>query len=72
VPGDVDSLFASALAKDPAERPADVQEWGEELASLLDHVVPTTSGWPEPITSEQPALRQAPESPRPAASWSLG
>jgi hypothetical protein len=72
VPGDVDSLFASALAKEPAERPADVQEWGEELASLLDHVVPTTSGWPEPITSEQPALRQAPESPRPAASWSLG
>jgi serine/threonine protein kinase len=62
----VDEAFSVALSKDPERRPADLEGWAEDLAGLLAQVPASGSGWPEPITTEQPtptSFRQIPESP---------
>ena len=40
-------MFQVALAKDPAGRPSDIGDWGEQLASRLEGEPESTSGgWP--------------------------
>ncbi len=47
VPPAVDAAFASALAKDPARRPKDVELWAESFADVLERVPPGgANGWP--------------------------
>jgi ligand-binding sensor domain-containing protein/tRNA A-37 threonylcarbamoyl transferase component Bud32 len=45
LPAGVDALFAAALAKHPAERPADIEAWAGALAALLE-TVEDGDGWP--------------------------
>ncbi len=47
----IDALFASAFAKDPAQRPANVREWAEKLADELERLPATERGWPQPIVA---------------------
>jgi serine/threonine-protein kinase len=42
---EVDALVLSALAKAPADRPADVEEWGRRLAEALAAVPASEPGW---------------------------
>ena len=60
VPGELDTLFRAALARDPAHRPAGVAQWTEAVAERLEALAPDESGWPLPITHElsvRPELR---------------
>jgi serine/threonine protein kinase len=52
VPGELDTLFRAALARDPAHRPAGVAQWTEAVAERLEALAPDGSGWPLPITHE--------------------
>ena len=61
-----DDLFAAALAKDPANRPADAEAWATELAlalstqhSALGH------GWPHPLGVLPPEPPVGPKGGRP-------
>ncbi|HVT04212.1 MAG TPA: histidine kinase N-terminal 7TM domain-containing protein [Thermoanaerobaculia bacterium] len=48
---EIDELFAAALAKDPAARPADIEKWGQRLGELLEGEPETNDrGWPQPVT----------------------
>jgi serine/threonine protein kinase len=42
---ELDVLFARALAKDPEARPADVEEWADELAETLDSLHIDRPAW---------------------------
>jgi len=46
LPQAVDAAFASALAKDPAQRPRDVEAWAEGFAPLLETIEAREPGWP--------------------------
>lgn len=47
IPAGVDAAFASALAKDPGQRLADIQLWGSSLADLLKTIPEDgRAGWP--------------------------
>jgi predicted Ser/Thr protein kinase len=52
VPGELDTLFRAALARDPAHRPAGVAQWTEAVAERLEALRADDSGWPLPITHE--------------------
>jgi predicted Ser/Thr protein kinase len=45
LPPEVDALVLSALVKEPADRPADAEEWGSRLAEALAAVPPAEPGW---------------------------
>ena len=53
VPSAVDEAFESALSKDPARRPRDIELWGSSLAGLLERVPPDPQvvAWPGPAGS---------------------
>jgi serine/threonine protein kinase len=53
VPGlslELDQVFASALSKDRARRPGDIERWGAAAARILEHFLPDSeaAGWPAP------------------------
>jgi hypothetical protein len=48
----VDALFREALHRDPAQRPANVVDWTEAVASRLETMSSADFGWPLPITHE--------------------
>lgn len=45
LPATVDELLCAALAKEPSERPADVEEWGRRVADALEGLRPEGPGW---------------------------
>jgi streptogramin lyase len=52
LPAEVDAAFATALAKHPQDRPANLAIWLETIAPLLEACpADATKGWPEPIPS---------------------
>ncbi|HEX6316963.1 MAG TPA: serine/threonine-protein kinase, partial [Gemmatimonadaceae bacterium] len=57
-PANLDALFRAALARDPLQRPAQVEDWTESVAEQLDRMKSGEVGWPLPITHEL-SLRQA-------------
>ena len=48
----IDHLFRQALHRDPSQRPANVVDWTESVASGLDALPGADAGWPLPITHE--------------------
>jgi hypothetical protein len=51
IPAEVDRAFASALAKERAERQKDIEQWGRSIAEVLERHPPDpqTGGWPAPF-----------------------
>ena len=47
LPSGADAVFAGALAKSPRDRPATVDAWTKEVASLLEGVPSAVPGWPQ-------------------------
>lgn len=47
LPSGADAVFAGALAKSPRDRPATVDAWTREVASLLEDVPSAVPGWPQ-------------------------
>ena len=45
LPPEVDALVLAALAKKPADRPPDAEEWGRRLAAALSTVPAAERGW---------------------------
>jgi tRNA A-37 threonylcarbamoyl transferase component Bud32 len=62
LPLELDQVFASALSKDRARRPGDIERWGAAAARILEHLLPDSeaAGWP--ATGE---LRRAERQPPP-------
>ena len=52
LPESVDEAFAAALAKDPLQRPADLNAWAGELAAVLERLE-DPGGWPDPAHWDQ-------------------
>jgi hypothetical protein len=50
LPLELDQVFASALSKDRARRPDDIERWGAAAARILEHLLPDSeaTGWPAP------------------------
>ena len=59
-PPEVDEGFRAALAKDPGERPLDVEAWAVALAEALDTVPPAGGGWLLPPPGGDPPPRRLP------------
>ena len=59
LPRELDQVFASALSKDRARRPGDIERWGAAAARILEHLPPgiEATGWPAPgeLRREEPA-----------------
>ena len=56
--GQMRAAFESALAKRPGDRPAFIEPWAQELATLLDALAPADrAGWPafDPLQGSVPA-----------------
>jgi tRNA A-37 threonylcarbamoyl transferase component Bud32 len=51
LPLELDQVFASALSKDRARRPGDIERWGAAAARILEHLLPDSEakGWPAPV-----------------------
>jgi serine/threonine protein kinase len=57
LPGEVDEAFALALAKDPAQRPADIESWLQSFSYALATAKNGAAGWPEPLPPPPPRRR---------------
>ena len=61
LPLELDQVFASALSKDRARRPKDIEQWGAAAAGILEHLLPDSeaTGWPAPgeLRREEPEPR---------------
>ena len=61
LPLELDQVFASALSKDRARRPGDIERWGAAAARILEHLLPDSeaAGWPAPgeMRREEPEPR---------------
>jgi serine/threonine protein kinase/tetratricopeptide (TPR) repeat protein len=80
IPAEIDRAFADALAKDPKDRPGDLDQWVGSVAEMLERLKPDTQGWPEKIPligargappaalDEGPTAEMAAPPPRPSAT----
>ena len=55
---DLDAAFAAALEKEPALRPASLEEWSLRTAALLETLPPLVPGWPEPLPARGTTSRK--------------
>jgi len=69
LPHAIDSLILGAMAKDVNQRPATMEQFGEQIQQVLAQL-PYEPGYTAPATAQQPAMTRPQAVPTPPAAYS--
>ena len=72
VPGEVDLAFSVALAREPMDRPTDVEAWAGAFAPALERWQREVPGWLDDRGRMRPVIQSPQPAPRPAAEGDSG